>query len=154
MILSRCLVTNRLKRSKVRRRFPVLNRGVLAKSQKALASRYALHRSLMINLTEMVGLGGLEPPTSRQSDECSDQLSYRPMLHFLIWRHLYFNLIALREDKRAYRPNAPSQRNSKLNLHRLSRLVQQTGLTESALPRKLSHKPFLNVISDLLQVFL
>ena len=30
---------------------------------------------------QLVGLGGLEPPTPRLSSVCSNQLSYRPVLH-------------------------------------------------------------------------
>ena len=31
---------------------------------------------------KMVGLDGLKPSTSRVSDECSNQLSYKPMIRF------------------------------------------------------------------------
>ncbi len=32
----------------------------------------------VINISRLVGPGGLEPPTSRLSGVCSNQLSYRP----------------------------------------------------------------------------
>ena len=41
---------------------------------------YALGRSIPHPLSQMlVGLSGLEPPTSRLSGGCSNQLSYKPM---------------------------------------------------------------------------
>ena len=35
---------------------------------------------LLVKLSWLVGLGGLEPPTPRLSSVCSNQLSYRPCL--------------------------------------------------------------------------
>jgi hypothetical protein len=41
---------------------------------------FILHSSFYI-LISVVGLGGLEPPTSRLSGVRSNQLSYRPMVY-------------------------------------------------------------------------
>ena len=39
-----------------------------------------LIRVLCVEMTRLVGLSGLEPPTSRLSGECSNRLSYKPIL--------------------------------------------------------------------------
>ena len=39
-----------------------------------------LIRVLCVEMSRLVGLSGLEPPTSRLSGECSNRLSYKPIL--------------------------------------------------------------------------
>ena len=39
-----------------------------------------LFSTFYVEMTRLVGLSGLEPPTSRLSGECSNRLSYKPIL--------------------------------------------------------------------------
>ena len=40
----------------------------------------AFQHFLCVEMSRLVGLSGLEPPTSRLSGECSNRLSYKPIL--------------------------------------------------------------------------
>ena len=57
-----------------------------------LLSRQSSFFSLLLSLKKaLVGLSGLEPPTSRLSGVCSNQLSYKPIYSFL-WSSFCFPL--------------------------------------------------------------
>ena len=62
---------------------PLIERGVSMQSGMARRLSVLYTKYISGNMNQLVGLGGLEPPTSRLSGVRSNQLSYRPISVFI-----------------------------------------------------------------------
>jgi hypothetical protein len=64
-------------------------------------------------ITMIVGSGGLEPPTSRLSGVCSNQLSYKPLLCITLKRTTHKRRKEKKEKETERKKEKPTGKNAK-----------------------------------------